>query len=449
MRLAAIVCSITLAFAGTAMVAHADDIDQLNAQKTEADQKVSQAAADLDQSTANFVAAQGRVSDATTKVNEAAANVAVAQQALNAAEAALAEAQAQGKVKDAELAQAQAALAAAQAKEREGQAKIDAQKSAINAYARSIVQDSMPLMSVASLIDATSTASLSNRVQWNDTVLSSNQVDLDGLRALQEELEQARIDSQFAQNRADQAKKEADAQIAATAEVQRSAEQARDGLQSALDQQREALATQQAAEAAAQQAKSEDEAMLAQTQAEAANIDAKIAEEHRLAEERRLAEEAAAAQAARDAANQATPQPDPAPPAASSDGLIWPVNAVITDLYGYRWHPIWGSWMFHDGLDLGASCGLSIKAPAGGVITDEYYSSGYGYRLFIDHGYVNGHHMVTSYNHMSGYALGTGTWVSQGDTVGYVGTTGNSTGCHLHLMMWVDGSGTDPLPYLP
>ncbi|MDR0960788.1 MAG: peptidoglycan DD-metalloendopeptidase family protein [Propionibacteriaceae bacterium] len=132
----------------------------------------------------------------------------------------------------------------------------------------------------------------------------------------------------------------------------------------------------------------------------------------------------------------------------SSGGFVWPTSGTITSNYGGRIHPIYGSYAFHDGLDLGASCGTPAVAAANGVVTDAYYTSGYGNRLFVDNGIINGQHIVTSYNHLQGFASSVGQSVSQGETVAYVGTTGASTGCHLHFMVWVNGTLTDPLNYL-
>ena len=423
-KLMGIACAVIIFF-GATLNAQAED---LNAEKDRIDQAVADAQASVDQSSSALQAANDRVADAQSRVWDA-------QAALDAAQAEVDKAQALADQKAAELEQANKELADAQAKEAEGQAKVDAQKDAVNAYARAIYQDNLPLVSVATLINTHTTATLANRVQWTDTVLTTNQVDLDHLRQLQDELAAARAASEAAQAKADEAQKEADAQLEATQIVQQAAEEARNELQAALEE-------QQQAQAAAQDALEADQAQLAQMEAEQTDVNNRIAEEARKAEEARQAEAAKAA-------SQSSGGGGGGSSAVSSSGLIWPVNAVITDYYGYRIHPIYGTRLFHDGLDLGVGCGVPIKAAASGTVSQEYYSSGYGYRLFIDHGWVNGQYMTTAYNHMSGYAVSPGTWVSQGQTVGYVGTTGASTGCHLHLMLWVNGNMTDVLPYLP
>ncbi|MDR2974942.1 MAG: peptidoglycan DD-metalloendopeptidase family protein [Propionibacteriaceae bacterium] len=453
-RLALIGSTVVLTLGMTVASARADAIDDLNAHKDQIKSAISDAQSNVNQSSADVDAAKAKVADSSARVSTAQGLVAdaqtrvdTAQAALDQAEADVSAAQAVEAQKAAELDTANQVLVAAKDKEAKGEAAIAAQKGAINAYARSILQDNMPMVNVAVLFNGGTTASLANRVQWSDTVLATNQVDLDQLRQLQEDLVADRQASQDAQLKADQAKQAADQQVLATQSAQDKAQTARDGLQAALDQQQVALGEQQAAlaadqsvQAGAEQDLSTDQAALAALQAESANVDAQIAEAVRQAE--------AAARAAQDAANSGGSSGGSAP-AAQSGGLIWPVDGVITDYYGWRTHPVWGTQLFHDGLDIGASCGKPIYAPASGQVTDEYYSSGYGYRLFIDHGVVGGSYLTTSYNHMSGYAVPSGTWVSQGQVVGYVGTTGVSTGCHLHFMVWDNGTKTNPLSYLP
>ena len=133
----------------------------------------------------------------------------------------------------------------------------------------------------------------------------------------------------------------------------------------------------------------------------------------------------------------------------SSSGLASPATGPISSPFGMRLHPIDGTWKFHDGMDIAASCGSPIVAAASGVVTQSFYSSGYGNRLVIDHGIVGGHELTTSYNHAQGYIVSVGDNVSQGQVIGSVGTTGASTGCHLHFQVWLDGTLTDPQLLLP
>lgn len=120
----------------------------------------------------------------------------------------------------------------------------------------------------------------------------------------------------------------------------------------------------------------------------------------------------------------------------------WPVPSCtyLTSRFGLRVHPITGVTKSHTGIDIGAESGATIVAADGGTVVLAGVNSGYGNCVMIDHG--NGY--KTLYAHMSSIAVSNGQAVSKGDTVGYVGSTGLSTGPHCHYEVWKDGSRIDP-----
>ncbi|MDR0990347.1 MAG: M23 family metallopeptidase, partial [Propionibacteriaceae bacterium] len=134
--------------------------------------------------------------------------------------------------------------------------------------------------------------------------------------------------------------------------------------------------------------------------------------------------------------------------AVSAAGLVKPVEAPITSPFGYRSNPIGGYGELHDGTDFGAPCGTPVRAAATGTISQQGWYGGFGNRVTLEHGSANGQALRTAYNHLSGYALSAGATVTQGQIIGYVGTTGWSTGCHLHFITWVDGALVDPMSLL-
>jgi murein DD-endopeptidase MepM/ murein hydrolase activator NlpD len=135
-------------------------------------------------------------------------------------------------------------------------------------------------------------------------------------------------------------------------------------------------------------------------------------------------------------------------PPVDTDGLLMhPVNGPVTSPFGYREHPIYHYWGLHDGVDFGAGCGAPLYAVHGGRVLSEYYSSVWGNRLYLNVGMVNGNFITVIYNHLSRYRVGTGATVGRGDVVGYVGTTGWSTGCHLHFTVMENGKPVDPMKY--
>ncbi len=124
--------------------------------------------------------------------------------------------------------------------------------------------------------------------------------------------------------------------------------------------------------------------------------------------------------------------------------LSWPVNGVITSPYGYRTHPIFGTTIYHSGIDIGADYGTPVHAADRGTIVYADWMSGYGNTIIIDHG--NG--MSTLYGHNESLAVSEGQTISKGQVVAYVGSTGNSTGPHCHFEVRINGDPVDPMGYL-
>lgn len=123
-----------------------------------------------------------------------------------------------------------------------------------------------------------------------------------------------------------------------------------------------------------------------------------------------------------------------------------PLSMRITSPYGYRFHPISNKYKMHSGIDIGAGCGTPIVATRSGTVKVAKYNSSYGYYIDIDHG--NG--VTSRYAHIleGGIMVAVGQSVTQGQQIAKVGTTGSSTGCHLHFEIRVNGSTVPPLDYI-
>jgi murein DD-endopeptidase MepM/ murein hydrolase activator NlpD len=129
----------------------------------------------------------------------------------------------------------------------------------------------------------------------------------------------------------------------------------------------------------------------------------------------------------------------PAGPIQGGSGrFIWPINGTVTSGFG----PRWGS--FHEGVDISAPTGTPIRAADGGTVRIAGYTGGYGNYTCIDHG--GG--LSTCYGHQSSIAVSVGQSVAQAQVIGAVGSTGHSTGPHLHFEVRVNGQAVDPLGYL-
>ena len=129
-----------------------------------------------------------------------------------------------------------------------------------------------------------------------------------------------------------------------------------------------------------------------------------------------------------------------APVTDSGGSLSWPVSGTITSPYGYRHNPFGGGMEFHQGLDIGAPMGTTISAAAGGTVISAGWYGGYGNFILIDHG--NG--LATGYGHCSQIFVSAGQEVQRGQAIGAVGSTGASTGPHLHFEVRVNGKTVDP-----
>ncbi len=219
-----------------------------------------------------------------------------------------------------------------------------------------------------------------------------------------------------------------------------------------------ALATAQSAQAEAEKAQADLEALLATQQAAAATLDKESAKEKsRLddlaaqsdALQARLAsiarqEQAAAAAAANNSSGNA---PTTTTPPSSGGFLSRPSTYAVTSPFGMRFHPILHIWRMHTGMDFGDPCGTPVTAAADGTVISAGWGGGYGNQVVIDHGIQRGVSLATTYNHLSSFVV-TGGHVSRGQLIAYSGTSGLSTGCHLHFETRENGVPVDPLRWL-
>ena len=124
--------------------------------------------------------------------------------------------------------------------------------------------------------------------------------------------------------------------------------------------------------------------------------------------------------------------------------MLWPVSGRISSEFGWRIHPIFKDRRFHAGMDIAVPTGTQVKAAAAGKVLDARYISGYGYTVILDHG--DG--ITTLYGHNSKLDVRAGRAVKQGDTISRAGSTGFSTGPHVHFEVREDGVAKEPRDYL-
>lgn len=380
--------------------------DQVKAQKHAVDKQVGAAKDDLDDISSALLAAS-KALDATE------AKVRAAEVDLNAKQGVLALAQAHDQAVAQQLAVARADEAQAQDDLNATKRKATQTTDVLGALARQVYQGSnMSTLAVA--LQAKSPDDFATGMALADT---ANRIENDALRQL---------GVQRAEEAARTAKLTAARQAVAVLKVA--------AAQAVAD------ATDAAQQAAA--AKATLDTLAAEQTAEVAAVEAqKAAERQRLNELQKQSDHLRLVLARL---------------AARSRGGIWhqtngflsyPVIGPLSSPFGMRFHPILHYWRMHTGQDFAVACGTPVHAAAAGTIVSHGYAGGYGNQIVLYHGRLNGHGLATSYDHLSKFVR-TGGHVSRGEVIGYSGTTGLSTGCHLHFEVRIDGVPVNPMRYL-
>ena len=423
--------------------------DNLTDRRVEVKKQIAETKAELSHSSKALNAAAVAVTRTEAKLSDAQAQLARTRRELEVARARDAKMAAKLNRTRAELGAAKAAVVA-------GQKELDAQLALAGQVVRDQYQQKSNLFPVALLVGSQSPQDLQTRLQWSTTMFDTAQAEIDELTVIQRKLEtdKARIAVLEAQVEVDRKAAAANLRLRQDLEARAAAEEASVA---------QLLRERQAARRVAAQDVAEDKRRYAQLAKEAATVERRIAA--RIAKAKA---EAARRAAAKRAAERATAKARRAKQATKSSGrssarssgksrasgsgtwsaghgFAYPVSGSVTSSYGRRFHPILRYWKLHDGTDFGAGCGQVIRAPYKGRVAERYYNGGYGNRLMIDHGTIGGRYVTTGYNHAIRYTVSVGERVRKGEVIGYVGSTGYSTGCHLHLMVWLDGRVVNPM----
>jgi murein DD-endopeptidase MepM/ murein hydrolase activator NlpD len=388
--------------------------DGLKHKKSRAQHHLNHARSDLDESSAGLRKATAALQASEQKLKVARNELARARGQLTAAESLDEQMQAKLDAAEARLASAQSELSA-------GRARVAGQERTLGQIVVQNYQSGDPsLMGLSMVLTTQDPTELSGQLNSVQNVLDKEKVTLDRLKA-------SRVLLTVQEQQVAAAKVEVARQRTIAAEN---------------------LARKKVLEAAAETARTEVAGLVADRrqahqQARKARA-ADLAEVHKAERERArisaLLRRRAAAARRRAAAHSH--------PSLHTGGvLIHPVPGPVTSPFGWRIHPIYGYRSLHDGVDLGAGCGTPIRAAADGKVLEEYFQTAWGNRLIMDNGFHRGAGIGTIYNHMSGYVAHTGQHVKQGQVLGYVGTTGWSTGCHLHFTVLRNGVAVNPMSW--
>jgi murein DD-endopeptidase MepM/ murein hydrolase activator NlpD len=397
-----VVAVLAAALVGTGSAAHAGPRD--DARRAQA--AVARAASALEGATARAQLAGRRLAETAAALPGAQQAVIDAQGRVIAAEVAASTARRHAEAAQAGYDAAEARFTAAQA--RVDEARVRLEDLAAQSYMTSNLTNFNFVMGAGGALDAL------DRLSYVDRVMSNQQATI-------EELGDARWTARIAQDEAGGAKRAADE---AKAEAEASLGRAESAQRAALKARADLVALTALRRDAATLARSERAASLALYEA---------AQE----EETRIAAQLRAWQGR--GGSSAGPGLRP------GARLLMPVNVWKSSDYGMRLNPVYGVWRMHAGMDIAAAGGAPIRAAADGVVIRAGWSGGYGKYTCVGHG----RSVSTCYGHQSEITVSSGQHVRRGQLIGRVGTTGASTGYHLHFEVRVDGDPRDPEKWLP
>ena len=408
-RLAAAGVATTLALGAVSVpLAHADDLKD---KQKRVEKKIEHADHALEESS-------DRLNRAFRRLEAARTGLAAARKQLYRTRLRLRDARERDREMQAKLELAQERLDRAKAELEQGRADLSGQREAVTDMITTIYQEGDPqLQAFSSMLTASSAADLTWTQEGQQVMVGRETREYDELRAAEVLLEVREDQLAVAEAQVEVAREAAAEHLEVMADLTAEARTARQRVQ-------EVVAERADAQQMALRAKRKDRAELRELRKEEARIKRQIA-----------------AQAAK--ANQ--------PNISTNRGgfLSWPmVGGYVTSPYGYRVHPIYGYYRMHDGTDFGGGCGVPLPAAAGGRVVSTYYSSSYGNRVIIYVGRVNGKNLTIIYNHLSHDVVSSGQQVSRGQVIGYSGSTGWSTACHLHFTVMVNGATVDPMGWL-
>lgn len=385
--------------------------------KRAVDAQVKDLGEDLEDSTAEVKAATGALDAAEAKLVPA-------QNALAAARTAVAVAQATEQDAALRLAATQSYAEQAHIEYLGALAQIRSHKEAIGAMARAAYMGG-DLQRLTLVMNAKSPDELTSAMAYLGSVNRSEKEVLSDLDADQRDLAMKQATLEAAEQRITGEQEAATAAVAATSA-------ARDTASAASAEVATLIAARATALDAAEDLKKDIEKRLAAMKAESDRL-AQIIK--------------ARAEAARRAAEKAGKKIGKT--VESGTGLLSrPVVGPITSPYGMRYHPILRRYKLHTGTDFGVPSGTAVHAGRGGKVIQAYYNSAYGNRVVIDHGFVNGVYLVTTYNHMTRDTVYVGQKLERGEVLGYSGSTGYSTGPHLHFETMENGHFVNPMNWL-
>ena len=426
----------------------ADDIDDKKKQKKSVDEKLAALREDLNEVDTELADAYLALAETEARIPDAQARLDSARSALEAAKAE--DARQAKRLENAQAEESEIRQAVENGQQKISQSNEDVSRASIEAYKGTGAPNPTSIFVNAEnpqdAVDRTMNYRLTLQAQGAKLTdlrgqQATNVNSADRLEAIRAEIEDLKKKSaaavaerRQAENEAAQAKKDLDGLYASQKSQAANLETLKDKYrvsESALESQSSALETdiQQLIE------KERQEALARQREEERKAREAREAEKRRAKRERRKPRKISA------------PKPESGG-GTSSGGFRDPVSARRSSMFGYRFHPVYHTRKLHKGMDYAAACGTPVGAMAAGKVLATTHNRGAGNKVIVSHGLHNGQILTTSYHHLQGFAVSAGQRIEAGQTVGYVGSTGASTGCHLHFETHLDGTALDPRKFV-
>ena len=422
---ASVLAMVLVTLTAVAGPSFADSIDDQRAAAQARQDAANQKSADLE---ASIEGLSGQLTQAVLDLQATQARLPQAQAELATAQATLEKTQREAALIAARLEDAKAQEASIAAALVTDQTRSQEIRAAVGQMARRAYKGETAATSLSVVLDATSAEDFVDQYGMVTTALRTQTKALSDLDQITAANRNGKARLEAVKAKVVSLKDEADRKVV-EADAARTEAQARTvEIEQLIDQ-------QTARQAAIEALKSQAEAEQAQIDAERASIAAELADI--IAKQRAAAEAAGAGKS----------------PSGSVAGALFgnptSVNPIyVTSEYGMRFHPILHYWRLHAGIDLRTYCNTPIYAARAGKVLWAKAVFGLGNEVMVDHGYLNGNSLMSSYNHMTSFTTHAGAQVNQGDLLGYSGNTGTSAACHLHFEVYVNGATVNPRPLL-
>jgi murein DD-endopeptidase MepM/ murein hydrolase activator NlpD len=380
--------------------------------KQRVDQQIAQISAELETASSQVQQAAVSYTEAVAAIPAAETAVADARGQVIGAQAAARTAQRQARTAQQDAAAADSRYLAASAEEEQARAEV-------NSFTTQIYRGA-DLMMLDAAVQTQNPTDFLGDLGYLERIVDKRQKAVSQYSARRAAAKRQCVQADQARSRATTAEQAAKQALERARAKQRTAEQVQTKLQNLVKQRETALA----------EAESQRGTVVAQ-------LDALNAESDRLAAQLRQAAENERRSSAGD--GRGISRSDP-----GQGKFLKPVDGWLSSPFGMRLHPIYKVWRFHSGIDLAAASGTPIYATASGRVVTAGWSGGYGQYTCVYH--EDG--VSSCYAHQSQIDVSVGQWVQRGQQIGRVGTTGASTGCHLHFEIRIDGQPVDPLQWI-